>query len=57
LPDEPTTAEEVGVQILALAARAQATGIDPEQALRGAVRSLEARVRDAESAPQDAAPA
>jgi XTP/dITP diphosphohydrolase len=50
LPDEPTTAQEVGVQLLALAARAQATGIDPEQALRDAVRALEVRVRSAESA-------
>jgi len=50
LPDEPTTAQEVGVQLLALAARAQATGIDPEQALRDAVRTLEAHVRDAEAA-------
>jgi XTP/dITP diphosphohydrolase len=57
LPNEPTTAEEVGTQILTLAARAQATGIDPEQALRDAVRGLEARVRDAESAPHDATPA
>ena len=57
LPDDPTTAEEVGAQILALAARAQAAGVDPEQALRDAVRVLEARVRDAESAPQDATPA
>ena len=58
LPDDPTTAEEVGAQILALAARAQAAGVDPEQALRDAVRGLEARVRDAESAaPHDAAPA
>lgn len=50
LPDEPTTAQDVGVQLLALAARAQATGIDPEQALRDAVRTLEAHVRDAEAA-------
>jgi XTP/dITP diphosphohydrolase len=57
LPDDPTTAEEVGAQILALAARAQAAGVDPEQALRDAVRVLEARVRDAESAPHDATPA
>ncbi|HEX5906651.1 MAG TPA: MazG family protein [Propionibacteriaceae bacterium] len=58
LPDDPTTAEEVGAQILALAARAQAAGVDPEQALRDAVRGLEARVRDAESAaPHDATPA
>ena len=57
LPDEPTTAEEVGAQILALAARAHAAGIDPEQALRDSLRGLEARVRDAESSPHDAAPA
>lgn len=50
LPDEPTTAQDVGVQLLTLAARAQATGIDPEQALRDAVRTLEAHVRDAEAA-------
>jgi XTP/dITP diphosphohydrolase len=57
LPDEPTTAEEVGAQILTLAARAQASGIDPEQALRDAVRVLEAQVRHAESARHDATPA
>ena len=54
LPDEPTTAEEVGAHILALAARAHAAGIDPEQALRDAVRALEAQVRYSESAPNDA---
>jgi XTP/dITP diphosphohydrolase len=54
LPDEPTSAEEVGAQLLALAARAHAAGIDPDQALRDAVRGLEARVREAESAPDDA---
>ena len=57
LPDEPTTAEEAGAQILMLAARAQACGIDPEQALRDAVRVLEAQVRHAESARDDATPA
>jgi XTP/dITP diphosphohydrolase len=57
LPDDPTTAEEVGAQMLALAARAHATGIDPEQALRDAVRGLEAMVQAAESAPHDATPA
>ncbi len=57
LPDEPTTAEEAGAQILTLAARAQASGIDPEQALREAVRVLEAQVRHAESARDDATPA
>jgi XTP/dITP diphosphohydrolase len=54
LPDEPTTAEEVGAHILALAARAHAAGIDPEQALRDAVRALEVQVRHSESAPNDA---
>jgi XTP/dITP diphosphohydrolase len=43
LPEDPTTAEEVGTQLLALAARAHAAGIDPDQALRDAVRVLEAR--------------
>jgi XTP/dITP diphosphohydrolase len=57
LPDDPTTAEEVGAQILALAARAHATGIDPEQALRDAVRGLEAMVQAAESTPHDTTPA
>jgi XTP/dITP diphosphohydrolase len=57
LPDDSTTAEEVGAQLLATAARAHAAGIDPDQALRDAVRLLEARVRDAESAPNDSTPA
>jgi XTP/dITP diphosphohydrolase len=57
LPDEPTTAQEVGGQLIALAARAQAAGIDPDQALRDAIRDLEARVRDAELAPGDTTPA
>jgi XTP/dITP diphosphohydrolase len=53
LADDPTTAEEVGSQILALAARAQASGIDPEQALRDAVRGLESRIRTAEAAANE----
>ena len=57
LPDEPTTAEEVGGQLITLAARAQAAGIDPDQALRDAIRDLEARVRDAEPVPGEATPA
>lgn len=48
LPGEPIDAEEVGDQILALAARAHASGIDADQATRDAVHRLEARVRDAE---------
>jgi XTP/dITP diphosphohydrolase len=54
LPQESTTAEEVGAQLLAVVARAQAAGIDPDQALRDAVRLLETQVRDAESAADDA---
>lgn len=50
LPDEPVTAEQVGEKMLALAARAQATGIDPDQAVRDAVRGLELRVVAAEAA-------
>jgi MazG family protein len=53
LPDDPATAEEVGTQILALTARAQAAGIDPDQALRDAVRALEAQVLSAESAANE----
>jgi XTP/dITP diphosphohydrolase len=53
LPDDLTTAEYVGNQILALAARAQAAGIDPEQALRDAVRGLESRIRTAEGAESE----
>ena len=53
LPDGPTTAEEVGIQILALAARAQASGIDPEQALRDVVRGLESQIHTAEAAARE----
>ena len=56
LPEDATTAEEVGTQILELTARAQAAGIDPEQALRDAVRALEVRVRRAEAMRNDARP-
>jgi XTP/dITP diphosphohydrolase len=50
LPADPVSAPEVGAEMLALVARAQACGIDPDQALRDAVRGLEAQVRAAESA-------
>jgi XTP/dITP diphosphohydrolase len=53
LPEDPTTAEEVGIQILALAARAQASGIDPEQALRDVVRRLESQIHTAEAAASE----
>lgn len=50
LPTEPIGAEELGDQIVRLVARAQASGIDAEQAVREAVRDLEADVRSAETA-------
>jgi XTP/dITP diphosphohydrolase len=49
LADEPITADQVGAELLALVARAQASGVDPEQAARAAVRTLESRVQAAES--------
>lgn len=48
LADEPITAEEVGAEALTLVERAHASGVDPEQALRDALRELEASVQAAE---------
>lgn len=48
MAEEPITADEVGRAVLDLVTRAQASGVDAEQALRDAVRDLEDRVRDAE---------
>jgi XTP/dITP diphosphohydrolase len=48
LESDPVTADEVGAQLLALVARAQASGVDPEQAARASVRRLEDHVRRAE---------
>lgn len=48
LPTEPVNAPEVGAELLALVARAQASGVDPEQALRDALRGLEQEISDAE---------
>ena len=50
LPNEAISADQVGEEIVALAARAQACGIDPDQAVRDAVRRLEQHVVEAESA-------
>jgi XTP/dITP diphosphohydrolase len=55
LPDEPVEADVLGREVLALVARAQAHGIDPEQAVRDAVRTLEQQVRDAEAVPREPA--
>ncbi|MFF8592688.1 nucleoside triphosphate pyrophosphohydrolase [Streptomyces sp. NPDC015220] len=41
-------AEGVGYELLALAARAEATGVDPEAALRAAARTYRDAIRDAE---------
>lgn len=46
---EPISATALGAEILKLAARAQAAGIDPEQATRDALRDVEVRIRDAEA--------
>lgn len=56
LPDEPIDAETAGRQFIELVARAQASGIDIDQAARDAVRGLERRVVDAEADGQDAQP-
>ncbi len=53
LPDEPVTAEEVGEAALDLVARAHASGVDPEQAVRDALRALEQRVLAAEAVPPE----
>ena len=49
LPSEPVTAAEVGEGIAVLVARAEASGVDADAAVREALRALEARVRDAEA--------
>jgi len=51
LPAEPVDAAAVGEGIVALVARAQAAGIDADQATRDALRALEARIRAAENPP------
>lgn len=42
-------ADELGAAFLALVARAEALGVDPEQEARAALRALEARIRQAEA--------
>jgi XTP/dITP diphosphohydrolase len=49
LTQEPVSADELGASIVALVARGHAAGIDAEQAVRDAVRALEAEVRAAET--------
>ena len=44
MADDPISADEVGQQIIALVQRAQACGVAPDQAARGALRALEDQV-------------
>ena len=44
--DGPAPGDGLGDQLLELAARARAAGLDPETELRAAARRLAARVRD-----------
>lgn len=48
LPDEPIDADAVGRGVLALVARAQASGVDADQATRAALRALEEGLRASE---------
>lgn len=52
LPTEPIEAETIGNEAMALVARAHASGVDPEQAVRDALRALEAQITAAESSPR-----
>lgn len=47
LATEPLDEAQVGAELLAIVARAQAGGVDPEHALRTALRALEASIREA----------
>lgn len=53
---EPITAEEAGRQVLSLVGRAQASGVDIDQATRDALRRVEARVRRGEEGDQPTGP-
>ena len=46
--DEPITAEQVGEQALEMVARAQASGVDADAAIRIALRALERNIETAE---------
>lgn len=50
--DGPATEAELGAQLLSIASAARAAGLDPERALRTALRGLQQDIREAEaSAP------
>jgi XTP/dITP diphosphohydrolase len=46
----PTTEAELGAQLLGIAAAARSAGLDPERALRTALRTLQHDIREAETA-------
>ncbi len=48
-PDEPLSEDDAGRALLALVARAQASGVDAAQALRAALRETESDIRAAET--------
>lgn len=48
LPSQPITADEVGDQVRDLVARAQASGVDADAAIRASLRQLEAQIEAAE---------
>ncbi len=54
MADEPITAEQVGAEVLRLVQRAQASGIDPDQATRDALRAFEKGIQQAEPASRQA---
>ena len=56
LPTEEIAADHLGAEVVRLVARAQAAGIDAEQAVRDAVRGLEADVIAAERLRTSASP-
>lgn len=49
MADEPISADQVGAELLALVQRAQASGVDADQALRDALRAFESSVTAAEA--------
>jgi XTP/dITP diphosphohydrolase len=46
---EPATESELGTQLLEIVSAAKARGLDPERALRTALRGLQGEIRDAEA--------
>lgn len=53
LPSDPIATDDLADQLLALTARAQASGLDAEQVLRTAIRRLDADITAAEGSGSD----